>query len=141
MKFKHIKAYMETAIAFSKCSNGVRLKVGAVLVKDNNIISVGYNAFPEHIRTESLELPDGTTDPRVRHAEKNAMLRLAKTTESAVGSTLFCTHWCCLDCSLDIVDLKIKEVYVLHPYRSKEGLEYLKRNGVGVIHLNPKDFI
>ena len=75
MKDKHIKAYMKCAQAFAECSPATRAKVGAVIVKDNRIISCGYNAFPAHINGP-CELPDGTTDSRVRHAEKNALMRL-----------------------------------------------------------------
>lgn len=140
MKAKHIKAYMLSAIAFSQCSNAIRLKVGAVIVKRNRIISCGYNAFPEHIKDTSCELPDGTTDPRVRHAEKNALLGVLKSNESTEDAVLFCTHYCCLQCSIDIVDSGIKHVYVLYPYRSSEGLKYLINNNVKVTKLEAKDY-
>lgn len=90
MKDKHIKAYMKCAQAFAECSPATRAKVGAVIVKDNRIISCGYNAFPAHING-TCELPDGTTDPRVRHAEKNALMGLVRNSGSAVGATMFCT--------------------------------------------------
>jgi dCMP deaminase len=126
MKHKHKLAYMECAEAFAKCSNATRLKVGAVIVKNNRIISCGYNAQPEHI-DDPCELPDGTTDPRVRHAEKNALLGLIRSNENAVGAELFCTHACCKLCAIDIVDAGIKKVYWRHQYRDFEGIDYLSK--------------
>ena len=134
MKFKHIQAYMKCAEAFAECSNATRLKVGAVIVKDNRIISCGYNAHAEHIN-DPCELPDGTTDPRVRHSEKNALMGLVRSSQSAVGATLFCTHACCKFCSIDIVDSGIAAVYYRHSYRDLSGIEYLKANGVDVFNI------
>lgn len=134
MKYKHIKAYMECAEAFAKCSNATRLKVGTVIVKDNRIISCGYNAQPEHINA-SCELPDGTTDPRVRHSEKNALMGLVRSNQSAVDSTLFCTHACCLSCAIDIVDSGIKKVYYRNAYRNDSGVEYLKVRAIEVYRI------
>lgn len=131
MKLKHLQAYMECAEAFAKCSNATRLKVGAVIVKDNRIISCGYNALPEHIEG-SCELADGTTDPQVRHAEKNALMGLVRSSQSAVDGVLFCNYACCKMCSIDIVDSGIKKVYYRHQYRNTEGLDYLQANGVQV---------
>jgi dCMP deaminase len=132
MKPKHIKMYMEIADCLARASVGERLKVGSVIVKDNNIISTGYNALPAHIHG-SLEDADGNTRPEVRHSEKNALMGLVKSTHSSVGATLFCTHACCLLCSIDIVDAGIEKVYYNHDYRSTSGVEYLKANGVEVI--------
>ena len=134
MKEKHIKAYMKCAEAFAECSVGERLKVGAVLVKNNRIISCGYNALPAYINGK-LEDENGVTRPEVRHAEKNALLGLVKSNESATDSVLFCTHSCCKLCAIDIVDAGIKRVYYKHQYRLLEGIEHLRQNGVEVIHL------
>lgn len=134
MKEKHILAYMECAEAFARCSVGVRLQVGSVIVKNNRIISCGYNALPEHI-DGPLEDSEGKTRPEVRHAEKNALMGLIKSSESAIGSTLFCTHSCCKFCAIDIVDAGIIKVYYKHPYRCAEGLEYLENNGVEVVQI------
>lgn len=131
LKQKHIKAYMDCAEAFAKCSNATRLKVGSVIVKDNRIISCGYNAHAEHIDAP-CELPDGTTDPRVRHSEKNALMGLVRSNQSAVGATLFVTHSCCQFCAIDIVDAGITEVIYKNDYRDLSGIEYLKQAGVKV---------
>ena len=131
MKEKHKLAYMECAEAFAKCSVGVRLKVGSVIVKNNRIISCGYNALPEHI-SGSLEDEDGKTKPEVRHSEKNALMGLVKSNESAQGAELFCTHSCCKFCAIDIVDSGIRKVYYRHSYRDSSGIEYLIKNGIEV---------
>ena len=131
MKAKHLLAYMECAEAFAKCSKDTRLKVGAVIVKDNRIISCGYNAMPEHINDPN-QLPDGTTDPRVRHAEKNALMGLTKSNQSSIGADLFCTHACCKFCAIDIVDAGIKRFFYRDTYRSSEGLDYLVQNNVDI---------
>lgn len=134
MKQKHIQAYMECAEAFAKCSNATRLKVGTVIVKNNRIISCGYNALPEHIEG-SLEDEDGNTKMEVRHSEKNALMGLIRSNESAVGASLFCSHACCKFCAIDIVDSRITTVYYRNDYRTNEGIEYLKANNVEVIKI------
>lgn len=134
MKDKHIKAYMECAEAFAKCSVSTRLSVGSVIVKNNRIISCGYNALPEFLNGP-LEDEFGKTLPETRHAEKSALMGLTKSNESAVGSVLFCTHACCKFCSIDIIDSGITKVYYRNEYRSTEGLEYLRANNIEVIKI------
>lgn len=138
MKDKHKQAYMNCAEAFAFCSNAERLKVGCVIVKDNRIISCGYNALPEHINGP-CELPDGTTDPRVRHAEKSALMGLVRSNQNSIGAIMFCTHSCCLPCAIDIVDSGIAEFVYENEYRDVTGLAYLARNGVRVIQQSPND--
>lgn len=134
MKDKHIQAYMECAEAFAKCSVSTRLSVGSVIVKNNRIISCGYNALPEFLNGP-LEDEFGKTLPETRHAEKSALMGLTKSNESAVGSILFCTHACCKFCSIDIIDSGITKVYYRNEYRSTEGLEYLRANNIDVIKI------
>ena len=129
MKDKHLLAYMKCAEAFAECSNATRLKVGSVIVKDNRIISCGYNGHAQHIN-DPCELPDGSTDPRLRHSEKNALMGLVRSNQSAVGAIMFCTHSCCVLCAIDVVDAGISELYYRHQYRDDAGIEYLKQNGV-----------
>lgn len=163
MKTKHKLAYMECAEAFAKCSVGIRLQVGSVIVKNNRIISCGYNALPEHIdgsleEKAYMDVGAGgwldpeeiyeiwpytdeegrfklTTRKEVRHSEKNALMGLVKSNESAQGASLFCTHACCYFCAVDIVDSGIKEFYYRHPYRCTDGVEYLQKNGVEVYQI------
>ena len=131
MKQKHKEAYMKCADAFAACSNATRLQVGAVIVKDNRIISCGYNAQPEHI-DRPCELPDGSTDPSVRHAERSALMGLIRSHQSAVGSLMFCNYACCENCAIDIVDAGIVEFVYKSEYRETKGLQYLAKNGVKV---------
>lgn len=160
MKDKHQKMYMDIAQVLANTSSGVRLKVGAVLVRDNNILSTGYNALPaaidgpledkvymkagggawldiDYIETEwPLEDEIGryklVTLPEVRHAERSVLMNLCKTNESAVGASLFVTASCCKFCSIDIVDAGISTVYYREEYRDISGLEHLRNNGVNV---------
>ena len=132
MKDKHIKAYMECAEAFAKCSPARRLKVGSVLVKNNRIISCGYNALAEHVNGD-CEDENGKTRPEVRHSEANALKGLIKSSESAVGATLFCTHSSCKMCAIDIVDAGITKVDYKTEFRESDGIEYLRNNGVEVV--------
>lgn len=137
MKDKHKKAYMKCAEAFAECSVGERLKVGSVIVKNNRIISCGYNALPEHI-DGPLEDENGVTKKEVRHAEKNALMGLIRSNESAVGAIMFVTHSCCKDCAIDIVDAGIQQVFYKHEYRDLTGVQYLKDNGVIVEQMEEK---
>jgi dCMP deaminase len=134
MKDKHAKAYMECAQAFARCSVSKRGNVGAVIVKNNRIISCGYNALPEHL-DGPLEDENGDTKPEVRHAEKNALMGLVRSSESAIGATLFCTKACCKFCAIDIVDAGITTVYYQEEYRLSEGIEYLYNNGVAIFKI------
>lgn len=129
---------MECAEAFAKCSVGERLKVGSVIVKNNRIISCGYNALPAHI-DGLLEDEAGKTRPEVRHSEINALMGLIRSSESAVGATLFCTHGCCEQCAIDIVDAGITKVYYKNEYRCDKGLKYLIKNGVSVEKFNEEN--
>ena len=135
MKEKHIIAYLKCALAFADCSNATRLKVGSVIVKNNRIISCGYNALPQHI-SDPCELEDGTTNPLLRHSERNALMGLIRSNESALDSIMFCTHSCCKACSVDIVDSGIKEFYYIDEYRSNEGILYLLKNNIKVIKVD-----
>lgn len=131
MKLKHKMAYMKTAEVFAECSVGTRLKVGAVIVKDNRIINCGYNAHPAHI-DGPLEGSDGQTLSTVRHAETSALMGCLRAGISPVGATMFVTHACCKMCAIDIVDAGITKVYYKHEYRENCGKIHLVRSGVEV---------
>lgn len=141
MKQKHKIAYMKCAEAFAECSPAKRLKVGSVLVKNNRVISCGYNALPEHISGDCEFLNDKgelVTRPEVRHSERNCLKGLEKSSESSVGAVMFITHSCCFQCSIDIVDAGIKTVYYKEQYRNSEGIDYLKKNGIVVEQIEEK---
>lgn len=138
MKPKHMLAYMRCAQAFAECSVGERLKVGTVIVKGNRIVSCGYNALPEHL-DGPLEDGDGNTKAEVRHSEKNALMGLVRSSENAVGATMFCTHSCCYLCAVDIVDAGITHFVFNKFYRKEDGIEHLMKAGVRVTLLYAGD--
>ena len=161
MKEKLLQAYMDTAYRFAELSYARRLHVGAIVVKDDRIISIGYNGMPSgwHNDCEDTEYTydkrdtvngDWTynedtkqwfklkTKPEVLHAETNAIAKLAKSNESGLGATMFITHAPCLDCAKLIYQSGIKRVYFGAPYRSDEGVEFLVKSNVEVINLQRK---
>ena len=141
MKDKFIQAYMDVAERFAQLSSAVRLQVGAIVVKDDRIISIGYNGMPagwdnnceNHIGFDKGN-PVLKTKPEVIHAESNAISKLARGTESGAGATMFVTHQPCIDCAKLIYQSGIATVYYKNEYRSTQGLDFLNKSGVEVIH-------
>jgi len=139
MKQKHIEAYMKTAEVFAECSTATRLHVGAIIVKDERIISIGYNGTPSgwDNNCEDIKINnDGdyvtVTKPEVLHAETNAIAKLAKFDGSGSGSVLFVTHAPCLDCAKLVFQSGISSVYYRNSYRNNDGVEFLNKAGVKV---------
>jgi dCMP deaminase len=139
MKQKHIEAYMKTAEVFAECSTATRLHVGAIIVKDERIISIGYNGTPAgwDNNCEDIKINnDGdyvtVTKPEVLHAETNAIAKLAKFNGSGSGSVLFVTHSPCLDCSKLVFQSGISTVYYRNSYRDNAGVDFLNKAGVKV---------
>ena len=130
MKAKWIDAYMDTAERFAQLSSAERLKVGAVVVKDNRIISIGYNGMPAGWDNTCEE--EGKTKDEVIHAEANAIIKLARDGERGNGSSLFCTHAPCIECAKLIAGAGIKEVYYREQYRKDTGKMFLTNSGVKV---------
>ena len=108
----------------------MRLNVGAVIVKDRNVIAFGYNGTP-HGFPNVCEL-DNVTKPEVIHAEANAILKAARSTESTEGATLFCTHSCCVECAKMIIQSGITHFIYKTQYRDDTGLRLLQRAGIEV---------
>lgn len=130
---------MKTAETFAELSHARRLHVGAIVVKDDRIISIGYNGMPagwdnncESVIQHSDDTTTLKTRPEVLHAERNALDKLAKGTEGGLGSTMFITHAPCLECAKSIYGAGIKQVYYGENYRSEEGMIFLKKCGVNV---------
>lgn len=119
------KVFINIAKETSTLSHCVRSKVGAILVKDGNIISMSYNGTPSGM--DNCCEKDNTTLPYVIHAEMGAILKAAKTGNSVDGSTLYLTLSPCLDCSKLILQSGIKKVVYLTNYRNLEGVEFLKQ--------------
>jgi dCMP deaminase len=133
MKQKWIDAFMDTAERFAQLSSAVRLQVGAVVVKDNRIISIGYNGMPsgwtnecEKIVQNSDDTVTTVTKDEVIHAEANAIIKLARDGESGYGSSLFCTHAPCIHCAKLIHGAGIEHVYFRHAYRDENGIDFLE---------------
>ena len=139
MKQKFIDAYMDVAERFSQLSHAKRLQVGAIVVKDDRIISIGYNGMPsgwdneceEIIEVNELEV-ETRSKPEVLHAESNAIAKLASSHESGKNATLLCTHSPCIDCAKLIYQSGIDTVYYKHNYRSTQGIEFLRKSGITV---------
>lgn len=139
MKQKLLNAYMKTAETFAECSTAVRLHVGAIVVKEDRIISIGYNGMPsgwdnncedEYVNEIGESLL--RTKPEVFHAETNAIAKLARSTESGNGATLFVTHAPCLDCAKLVYQSGINSVFYRNSYRSEDGIQFLEKAGVKV---------
>ena len=144
MKQKHLVAHMKAAHIYAECSTAQRAHVGCVIVKDNKIISIGYNGMPSGWSNEcEYEInEDGTinlkTKPEVLHAETNAIAQLARTNGSGQGAVMFVTVAPCLECAKLIFQSGIKEVYYSESYRETAGIDFLNKAGVTVTHLNVK---
>ena len=117
--------FMNITKEVATLSHCVRFKVGAVLVKDDNIISFGYNGTPAGM--DNCCERDNVTVPHVIHGEVNAILKAAKTGTSVNGGTLYLTLSPCLDCSKLILQSGIKRVVYLTAYRNLEGVDFLKQ--------------
>jgi len=126
---------MKTAETFAELSHAKRLHVGAIIVKDDRIISIGYNGMPAgwDNNCENV-LEDGTlkTKPEVLHAETNAIAKLARSGEHGIDSDLFVTHAPCMDCAKLIYQSGIRRVFFGTAYRDSAGLDFLKASGVKV---------
>ena len=148
MKTKFIQAYMEVVKIFANLSSAQRLKVGAIIVKDDRIISIGYNGMPSGWDNVCEECCDGggpvgagcyhdhctgpKTKPEVIHAESNAISKLARSQESGEGAVMFITHAPCMDCAKLIYQSGISTVYYETEYRATEGVEFLEKSGINI---------
>lgn len=129
------KLYSDICIRVSKESYCKRLQVGALIVKDGNIISFGYNGTPKGMPNICEE--DNVTHPHVLHAESNAITKACKSPISTLDSTMYITHSCCVECAKLIIQSGIKEVYYLQNYRDTKGLDLLKQADIKVKQLKP----
>lgn len=131
------KLFMDIALRVAEESKSTRLKVGSVLVKDNRIISSGFNGLVSGYEPDILfDETTGRDSVDVVHSEINAILYCARYGISTEGCTLYVTHIPCRVCSSSIATAKIVEVKYLNDYRDKTGVEKLKQYGVKVTKLN-----
>jgi dCMP deaminase len=155
MKQKFIDAHMAAAEVYSKLSSAKRLQVGCVVVKDNTIIGIGYNGMPsgwtndceykvyanewsidnsvwDYQEEDSGHPYNLKTKPEVLHAETNALAKIARSTNSSEGASLFVTHAPCLDCAKLIHQSGINSIYYRNSYRDETGIDFLKKCKVEV---------
>jgi dCMP deaminase len=134
---------MKMAAQWSELSVARRRKVGALLVKNNTIIADGFNGTPSGFENE-CELPlfdetnefiDYETKWYVLHAESNALAKVAKSTQSSDGSTLYVTLSPCKECSKLILQSGIKRVVYMDEYRDPAGLDLLKKAGIDIVRM------
>ena len=134
---------MDIAQRTAELSHARRLHVGAIVVKDDRIISIGYNGMPagwDNDCEDKVWTQDGDytlkTKPEVLHAETNAIAKLARSNESGLGSDMFITHSPCLDCAKLIFQSGIKRVFYSEEYRDDTGTEFLRKSGIEVTRVN-----
>lgn len=159
MKARMEDFYMDLAVRAAEMSRAQRLQVGAVIVKNDNILGFGWNGTPsgwdnvcetrkylytgpeyyseQDLRQDWPYVDSETgldyrliTKPEVLHAEMNALMKLAKSTESGAGATLFITHPPCIHCAKATYQAGISEVIYKELYRSQDGVEFLTKAGV-----------
>ena len=133
-QLKYDIAYLKMALEWSKLSYCKRRQVGALIVKDRMIISDGYNGTPTGFENV-CEDDDNYTKWYVLHAEANAILKVAASTQSTKGATLYVTLSPCTECSKLIFQSGIIRVVYHEQYKDKSGLDFLERAGVDVLHI------
>jgi len=141
------KVYMKMTETWSTLSYAKRLKVGALIVKDGAIISDGYNGTPsgfeneceEPVYSEDNTLIKYQTKWYVLHAEANAILKLARSTQNSEGSTLYLTYSPCPECSKLIFQSGIKRVVYKNEFRNTTGLDFLRKAGVELKKIDMDD--
>ena len=132
---KYDKAYLRLAKEWGKLSYCKRKQVGAIIVRDKMIISDGYNGSPSGFEN-CCEDEEGFTKWYVLHAEANAILKVARSTQTCEGATLYITLSPCKECSKLIHQSGIKRVVYLEGYKDNSGLEFLEKAGVQVDHIH-----
>ena len=144
---------MDWASRTADLSHARRLQVGAVIVKDDSVISYGYNGMPagwdNNCEDETVELYSGfegathrtilKTKSEVLHAESNAIAKLARSSNSGLGATMFVTHAPCMECAKLIYQSGIEHVLYRYSYRDSSGVIFLEKSGVKVEKLQIED--
>ena len=129
---KYDAAYLRMAAEWSKLSHCKRRQVGALIVKGRSIISDGYNGTPSGFEN-FCEDEQGYTKWYVLHAEANAILKVASTTQSCEGATLYLTMSPCRECSKLIHQAGIRRVVYASEYKDPSGLDFLRKAGVALV--------
>lgn len=133
-QLRYDKAYLKMALEWAKLSHCKRKQVGALLVKDSMIISDGYNGAPTGF-DNCCEDENEKTLWYVLHAEANAIMKVAKSTNNSEGATLYITLSPCKECSKLVLQAGIKRVVYYKGYKDDEGLKFLDKAGVEIEHI------
>ena len=131
---KYDIAYLKMAKEWAKLSYCNRRQVGALIVKDKMIISDGYNGTPTGFENV-CEDEENNTKWYVLHAEANAIMKVAASTQSCDGATLYVTLSPCRECSKLIFQSGIKRVVYIVEYKEKTGIDFLKKSGLEIVHI------
>ncbi|MBP6458947.1 MAG: dCMP deaminase family protein [Crocinitomicaceae bacterium] len=134
-QLKYDKAYLRMAQTWAELSHCARKKVGAIIVKDNAIISDGFNGTPAGF-DNCCETDGGDTHWYVLHAEANAILKVAKSTNNCAGATLYLTLSPCKDCSKLILQAGITRLVYMNHYRDTVGVDFLVSAGIEVVQID-----
>ena len=126
--------FMAMAKSCTLASKAVRKKVGCVVVKNGQVISNGFNGTPSGF-DNTCEVND-VTKPEVLHAESNALMKLAQSTNSSTGSTMYLTCSPCFDCAKLIIQAGVERVVYEESYRKLDGLELLQRANIQIDKFN-----
>ncbi len=132
---RYDRAYLRMALEWAKLSHCKRKQVGALIVKDRMIISDGYNGTPTGFENP-CEDDDGLTKWYVLHAEANAILKVAGSTHSCTGATLYLTHSPCRDCAKLVHQAGIKRLVYIQQYKDNSGLLFLDKAGVDIVQIS-----
>jgi dCMP deaminase len=131
-------AYLKMATEWANLSYCKRKKVGALIVKDRMIISDGYNGTPSGFEN-NCEDENGKTNWFVLHAEANAILKIASSTQSCKGATLYITMSPCKECSKLILQSGIEKVVYMAGYSDDSGLQFLKNAGIEILNITEEE--
>ena len=132
------KRYIRMASIWAGNSYCTRRQVGALIVKDQMIISDGYNGTPSGFEN-ICEDENNITKPYVLHAEANAITKIARSSNSSNGATMYVTASPCIECAKLIIQAGIKRVVYSEKYRLEDGLDLLRRANVEVVYINPNE--
>ena len=132
------KRYIRMATIWAENSYCKRRQVGALIVKDKMIISDGYNGTPSGFEN-ICEDENNVTKPYVAHAEANAITKIARSNNSSEGATMYVTASPCIECAKLIIQAGIRRVVYSEKYRLEDGLDLLRKAGIEVVYVNPKE--
>jgi dCMP deaminase len=137
-QLRYDRAYLRLAENWAKLSHCTRKQVGAIIVKDAIIISDGFNGTPAGF-DNCCENEQGETHWYVLHAEANAILKVAKSTNNCSGATLYLTHSPCRDCSKLILQSGISRLVYQEEYKDKTGLQFLEESGLEILQITSSE--